>query len=571
MGVFGLANALKIIHIENQSNSRTGLTHRRPPSLLMRLLSPLQIAAALTAVMVALPVLSLALRALQPDQQGVWTHLVETALADYLWNSTLLALGAGLGAAGLGTLVAWLVTRYRFPGCSWLEWALLLPLAMPTYVIAYVYTDALQFAGPLQTGLREQFGWERGDYWFFEIRSLGGAIVIFSLVFYPYVYALARSAFLERSGHLEEAARTLGLKQGQVFWRVLLPLARPAIVAGTALVIMESLAEFGAVSYFGVNTLTTGIYRAWYAFGDPIAAAQLAIGLLGLIALALALEHQSRGRARYHDAGGPRPQPIPLRGHQALGAAVMCLLPLAGGFLIPAGLLLQLTLGGGDSQWGTKYLHLASNSLQLAGITSLLALVVALVLAYATRVHAGPLMRGMQRLASLGYAVPGTVIAVGALIPLTALDHALIGWMQQQFGFSPGLLLTGSALALVFAYLTRFLVIALHAVENSLERIRLSLDDAARVMGLNRGQVLWRIHLPLLRGGLLSALILVFVEVMKELPATLVLRPFNFDTLATQVYTLAADERLSEAATPSLMIVAVGLIPVWMLARAMRR
>lgn len=537
----------------------------------MRRMSPLVPAAVLMALLVSLPVLSLAFRALGGDEQGVWDHLLDTVLAEYVTNSVLLALGSGLGAAVLGTLVAWLVSHYQFTGRSVLEWALLLPLAMPTYVIAYLYTDVLQFAGPLQSALRETFGWERGDYWFFEVRSLGGAVVIFSLVFYPYVYVLARAAFLERSGNLEEAARTLGLTRRQAFVHVLLPLARPAIVAGMALVMMEALAEFGAVSYFGVNTFTTGIYRAWYSFGDPAAAAQLAMSLLGLVVLALTLEKLSRGRARYHDQGGRLARTIPLKGGRAVLVVLVCLVPLAGGFLIPAGLLLDLALAGGDTQFGAKYLTLAGNSLFLATAASLLALGVALVLAYAGRIHPGAFMRATKRVASLGYAVPGTVIAVGALIPLTALDHALIAWMREQFGIMPGLVFTGSAFALVFAYLARFLAVALNAVENSLERIRPSLDDAARVLGLRRGQVLWRVHLPLLRGGMLSALLLVFVDVMKELPATIVLRPFNLDTLATQVFVLAADERLAEASTPSLIIVAVGLIPVVMLSRAMRR
>jgi iron(III) transport system permease protein len=338
-----------------------------------------------------------------------------------------------------------------------------------------------------------------------------------------------------------------------------------------ALVMMEALAEFGAVSYFGVNTFTTGIYRAWYSFGDPVAAAQLAVSLLGLVVLALALEKLSRGRARYHDQGGRLAATIRLKGGRAALVVLVCLLPLAGGFLIPAGLLLDLALGGGDTQFGAKYLTLAGNSLFLATVASLLALGVALILAYAGRIYPGRFMRATKRVASLGYAVPGTVIAVGALIPLTALDHALIAWMREQFGIMPGLILTGSAFALIFAYLARFLAVALNAVENSLERIRPSLDDAARVLGLSRGQVLWRVHLPLLRGGMLSALLLVFVDVMKELPATIVLRPFNLDTLATQVFVLAADERLAEAATPSLIIVFVGLIPVVLLSRAMRR
>lgn len=532
--------------------------------------SPLLLVASLLALLVSMPVASVVLHVFMPDKQGVWAHLMETVLADYVVNSLVLALGTGLGAALLGTGAAWWVAMYRFPGRGVLEWALLLPLAMPTYVIAYVYTDLLQFAGPVQTALRETFGWQRGDYWFPEVRSLGGAIVVFSLVLYPYVYVLARAAFLDRSGNLMEAAKSLGLTQRQAFYRVALPLARPAVAGGVALVIMETLAEFGAVSYFGVPTFTTGIYRAWYAFGDPVAAAQLSASLLALVLLALALEKASRGRARFHDSGG-RPYVRPRLGLlRSLLVWIGCLIPLAGGFLLPAVLLLRMAAAEGDVQFGEKYLTLAGNSLTLATLASVAAIIAALLLAYAGRLHPGRLMAAVKRVASLGYAVPGTVIAVGALIPLTAIDHALILWLQQHYGVNPGLIITGTAVALVFAYLARFLAVALNATEASLTRIRQSLDEAARSLGASQTRLLLRVHVPLLSGGILSGLLLVFVEVMKELPATIVLRPFNFETLATQVYILAADERLAEAATPSLAIVAVGLIPVILLSRSMR-
>ncbi len=523
------------------------------------------------ALLVSMPVVSVFLNGLGPDEQGVWAHLVETVLADYVTNSLLLALGSGLLAALLGTGAAWWVAMYRFAGRGLLEWALLLPLAMPTYVIAYVYTDFLQFAGPVQTWLREVFGWQRGDYWFPDVRSLGGAILVFGLVFYPYVYVLARAAFLERSGTLLEAARSLGLTQRQAFYRVALPLARPAVAGGVALVVMESLAEFGAVSYFGVPTFTTGIYRAWYAFGDPAAASQLSTALLAVVLLALALEKASRGRARYHDPGG-RPYQRPRLGPwRTLWVWMGCLVPLTGGFLLPAFLLLRLATSEGDAQFGVKYLTLAGNSFTLALTASAVTVLAALLLAYAGRLHPGRLMAAVKRVAGLGYAVPGTVIAVGALIPLTAVDHALILWARQHLGWEPGLIITGTAVALVFAYLARFLAVALNAVEASLTRIRTSLDEAARSLGASQARLLARVHVPLLSGGLVSGLLLVFVDVMKELPATIVLRPFNFETLATQVYILAADERLAEAATPSLAIVAVGLIPVMLLSRSMRR
>lgn len=525
----------------------------------------------LVALLVALPLAGLVVQALQPDEQGVWLHLADTVLLEYIQNSLLLALGVGLGTAFLGTLSAWLVTRYQFPGQSTLEWALLLPLAIPTYVIAYVYTDALQFSGPIQSVLRDLFDWQRGEYWFFEIRSLPGLILVFSLVFYPYVYVLVREAFLDRSASVEEVSRSLGLTRTQALWRVVLPMARPAMVAGVALVMMESLAEFGAVSYFGVNTLTAGIYKAWYSFGNPAAAAQLALSLVGLVMLALVLEKNSRGRALFHNQAGRKPKPHVLHGWYRWMALSLCAIPLIGGFVLPALWLLHLALGEAETVLDARYLGFAGNSVLLAVIASLMTLGVALLLGYSTRLHANRWLHGLKRFALMGYAVPGTVLAVGVLIPLTVVDHAWIAWVQAMFGVMPGLLLTGTMFALLFAYLVRFLAVAVHAVDSSLQRIRLSLDDAAQGMGLSRWQVFRRVHLPLLKGGMLSAVLLVFVEVMRELPATLVLRPFNLDTLATQVFVLAADERLAEAAVPSLMIVVVGLLPVVVLTRAMRR
>lgn len=534
-------------------------------------LNLLSILTVLLALVVALPLLGLLVQAWRVDDQGVWQHLADTVLMDYLRNSLLLALGVGVGTLLLGTGSAWLVTRYRFVGQQTLQWALLLPLAMPTYVIAYVYTDALQFAGPVQSALRELFGWQRGDYWFFEIRSLPGLILIFSLVLYPYVYVLMRDAFVDRPASTEEVARSLGLTRAQTWWRVILPMARPALVAGLALALMEALAEFGAVSYFGVNTLTTGIYKAWYSFANPTVAAQLALGLVGLMLLTMWLEKSARGRARYHAVSSRRVAPQHLRGWRAVCVMLLCAVPVLAGFVLPAFWLVRLAVADAAAWLDARYWEFAWNSVWLAACAALLALAGALLLGYATRMRQSAWLHALKRFALMGYAVPGTVLAVGLLIPLTSFDHALIAWGREVWGAQWTLWLTGTVFALLFAYLVRFLTVASHAVDSSFARIRPSLDDAARGMGLTRGQVLWRVHLPLLRGGMLSALLLVFVEVMKELPATIVLRPFNLDTLATQVFVLAADERLAEAAVPSLMIVLVGLLPVILLTRAMRR
>ena len=531
--------------------------------------SPLLVVAVLVAVLAGLPVASVGLNIFVGGTSATWSHLAQTVLPEYILNSLLLCLGVGTGVALLGVTTAWLTAMHEFPGRRYFEWALVLPLAMPAYVMAYVYTDFLQFVGPVQTALREIFGWEHGDYWFPDIRSLSGAILMFVSVLYPYVYLLARAAFLERASGMLEAARTLGMGPWQGFVSVSLPLARPAIAAGIALALMETLADYGTVAYFAVNTFTTGIYRAWFSLGDRVAAAQLAAMLLSFVLFLLMAERVSRGRARYNNTTG-RNRPMPgaqLRGAAALLAVLACALPLLLGFVLPATLLLRMALTEGDAQFGERFFMLSRNSFVLAGITAFIGVFLALLMAYGARLSKSAFARGLNRLVGLGYAVPGAVIAVGVLIPVTRLDNWLAGQWEQWFGSNPGLLLTGGIAALIYAYLVRFLAVALHTVESSLAKITPNMDDAARCLGLGQGETLRRVHAPMLRGSLFTAGLLVFVDVMKELPATLVMRPFNFDTLATQVYTLASDERLAEASTASLAIVAVGLLPLIALSR----
>lgn len=533
--------------------------------------SRLSISTVLVGLFVALPVLSVGFNLLAGKGGDTWGHLVSTVLGEFVVNSLMLTLLVGIGVATLGIVTAWLTAMLEFPGRRVFEWSLLLPLAMPAYVMAYVYTDLLQFVGPVQTALRETFGWRRGDYWFPEIRSLGGAAAMFACALYPYVYLLARTAFLERGCGTYEAARSLGLSPWAAFRKVSLPLARPAVAAGVALVLMETLADYGTVAYFAVPTFTTGIYRAWFSLGDRVAAAQLAGALLAFVLCLLALERISRGRARFHDTGRRRGVRRALSGRLAWGATLACLLPLTLGFLLPAGLLLRLALQEGDAGFGVRYGILVGNSLLVAGIAAALAVSLAVLLAYGQRLARrgwpARIAQGANRIVALGYAVPGSVIAVGVLIPVTRLDHWLAGVWQQAFGQNPGLLLTGSIAALIYAYLARFLSVALQTVESGLARVTPSMDAAAQSLGCAAGETLRRVHLPLLRGSLFTAALLVFVDVMKELPATLVMRPFNFDTLATQTFTLAADERLAEASTAALAIVGVGLIPVILLAQ----
>ena len=515
------------------------------------------------AAIVASPVLIVFANIFLPSQ-GAWTHLASTTLPDQVTNTLLLMLGVGIGCVVGGVAAAWLVTMCRFPGSRILEWALLLPMAMPAYIMAYAYTDLLQFAGPVQTALRELMGWRRGDYWFPDIHSLGGATSILTLALYPYVYLLARAAFLEQSVCAIEVARTLGHGPWATFFRVALPLARPAIAAGAALALMEAAADFGTVQYFGVDTFTTGIYRTWFGLGNKVAAAQLAAALMGFVLLVLVLERLSRGGARYHHTSRRWQHivPGPLGGGRAALALAVCITPILFGFILPSLVLLDLSIEGGDPFFGRRFLTYATNSFILAGLGAVITVLAALVLAYAMRLHPTPAIRDAARIAGLGYAIPGSVIAVGMLIPLATFDNIVDAWMRATFGVSTGLLLSGTLVAILISYMARFLALGLNTAESGLTRITPSMDEAARTLGASPTATLARVHAPILKGSVLTGAILVFVDVLKELPATLIIRPFNFDTLAIRVYHLASDERLAQASTGALTIVAVGLLPV---------
>jgi iron(III) transport system permease protein len=535
--------------------------------------SALPIAASVIAALVAGPVLSVCAAVFAGGTTDTWRHLASTVLPEYVASTLWLCAGVGLGAATIGVSTAWLVSMHEFPGRRFFEWALVLPLAVPAYVMAYAYTDLLQFVGPVQNWLRATLGWEPGGYWFPDVRTLGGAVAMFVFVLYPYVYLLTRAAFLEQASGMVEVGRSLGLGPWRAFFRVSLPLARPAVAAGTALALMETLADYGTVAYFGVQTFTTGIYHAWFSLGDRVASAQLATTLLGFVVVLLLLERLTRGRARFYDTTVRNRPRLGRRlgGWRAGVATSACVLPLVAGFLVPAGVLLEMAITEGDAQLGGRFFRLARNSFSLAALTSLLAVLLSLLLAYAARMSRSLWPASLNRLVGLGYAAPGSVIAVGVLIPVTRLDAWLASAIESSFGVRPGLLLTGGIAALVYAYLVRFLSIALHTVAASLARVTPSMDDAARSLGYDPGATLRHVHLPLLRGGLLTAALLVFVDVMKELPATLVMRPFNFDTLATQAYVLASDERLAEASSAALAIVAVGVLPLVAISRQITR
>lgn len=522
-----------------------------------------------TALLLAMPVVVVFANVLTPTG-NVWGHLVDTVLADYVGNSVLLMLGVAAGTLIGGVGCAWLASMCRFPGRRIFEWALLLPMALPAYIIAYTYTGLLDFAGPVQSLLREATGWGYGDYWFPEVRSLGGAAVMMSLVLFPYVYLMTRAAFLNQSICVLDVSRTLGNGPWRTFFTVALPLARPSIAAGLSLALMETLADYGTVQYFGIQTFTTGIFRTWYGLDNAAAAAQLAALLMVFVFALLLLESGSRRQARFHHTSQRHQdiRRIRLTGWKAFGAFAFCFMAVLFGFLLPAGQLAWWSIQVAGEQIDARFFDLMWNSAQLAGIAALLSVLLAVFLGYGRRLHRARVLHAAVRVAGMGYAVPGTVIAVGVMIPFAWFDNALDGFMRETFGVSTGLLLSGTLAALVFAYLVRFLAVSLQSVNAGFDRIKPSLDEAGRSLGFRPLDVVWRIHAPMLRGSLLTALLMVFVDVLKELPATLILRPFNFNTLAVRAFEMASDERLAEAGPASLAIVAAGIVPVILLSRS---
>lgn len=493
-------------------------------------------------------------------------EMSRTVLPDYAWTTVRLCVMVAVGVMLVGLSSAAAVTLFDFPGRKTLEWALLLPLAMPAYVVAYAYTDFLQFGGPLQVSVRAVLGLEGRV--FPEIRSLGGAAWVFTFALYPYVYLLARTALSERATHLMEAARLLGAPLSRRIREVALPLARPAVAAGVALSLMETLSDFGVSSYFGIQTFTAGIYKAWLSMDNRIAAAQLATMLLLLVALLLWLEHRAQRRMRFVAPKGARSgvmdaQPVILRGWRQWLAWGVCGLPVLMGFVLPVLFMLRpLAADWSILSWG-RFMEWSFNSVRLGAITAMLAVALAMMLAFSRRRSSGLATRAAVQLAGLGYAIPGAVIVVGLLLP--------VGWLQVMVPQSSvGYYVTATSLGLIWAYLVRFCAVALQSLQSGYARIPVSFDDSARMLGTGDTGLLWRVHWPLLKRSAAAAALLVFVDVMKELPATLVLRPFNSDTLAVVAYQLARDERLGEAALPSLALVLVGLIPVVLLSRTLR-
>ena len=524
------------------------------------------------AAICLLPMLAVVLAAVTGGNDTV-SHLLSTVLPRYAATTLILVLLVAAGTFCLGVGAAWLVTMTRFPGSRVMEVALVLPLAFPAYVLAYAYTFILDHPGIVQSTLRDVMGWGPRDYWFPEVRSTEGAAVMLILVLYPYVYLLARAAFLQQSATAFLAARSLGSNPFVAFWKVSLPMARPAIAGGVLLAVMETIADFGTVAYFGVQTFATGIYTSWFTMADRAAAAQLALCLLGAALMLAVAERTQRGKSKYHQAGR-RHAALPsaqLRGLSAFGAFVLCAIPVVLGFALPVFILFQMGLESEQNLLSRRYIGFIQNSLTLASVAAVVTVCAAICVGFFQRLKPGRQSMSAVYISRLGYAVPGGVIAVGLMVPFANFDNLLDGWMRATFGVSTGLLVTGSIWLLVAAYMVRFLSAALSAYEGGQSMVHPNMDAAARSLGKTPMGTLRRVHLPILTPSLLTALLIVFVDVMKELPATLIMRPFNYDTLAVQAFRLASDERLEGAAVPSLVILAVGLLPVILICRQVGR
>lgn len=536
--------------------------------------NPWAISAALVALLLSVPLLTVAVGALEPSGGEVWAHLASTVLPEYLRNSVVLVIGSGGLALLIGVAAAWLVATTEFPGRRLLEWALVLPLSVPAYIAAYTYAGMLDMTGPVQRAMRAWIPGMADQYISVPIMRIETAVLIFAFVFYPYVYLLARASFVGQSRTALEAAWTLGRGGWSAFRRVALPLARPALAAGASLVVMEVLNDYGAVSYYGVTTFTTGIFRSWHALGNLDAAVRLAAMLMVFVFVVLALERSQRGRQRVDDMRGTGHRPVvrqQLAGGKALAAFLICFVPVLLGFLLPVAQLVYWAARTYAEVVDPGYLRLVVNSFLLSAAAGVLCVVLAMLLVYAKRLSHGLAMGAASRVATLGYSIPGAVIAVGVIVPFGWFDRTVDAAARGWFDVSTGLILSGTLFALVFAYAVRYTAVALLPLEAGFERQCRNLDEAARSLGETPLRALTRVALPLLRPTLMAAAILVFVDVMKEIPLTLSLRPFNFDTLATRAYQLAMDEQVAESANAALVVIATGLVPVLWLDRLLSR
>ncbi len=531
---------------------------------------------ALAAVLIGLVVISPLASILVlsfANSEAIWAHMWQTVLPRYAWTSVQMMLLVGFFAAVMGVGAAWMVTLYRFWGSRVLAVLLLFPLAIPAYVGAYALVDLLDYSGWVQSSLRQSFGWQDArDYWFFEIRSPLAAAVILGVALYPYVYLLVRSALREQAGGALEVARALGLGPFALFWRLGLPMLRPALAAGTALVMMETVADFGTMQHFGVQTLTTAVFSTWLGQGNVAGAAQIALLILAMIAMLYALEASTRRGARFHGQGRASRPIVPrhLTGWRAAAAFGLVSLPFVLGFVLPVGVMFGLAISAPAAWAKPGLLEAALNTAVTGGAAALITVGAAVILVFGLRLRRARWLAALLPITALGYAAPGAVLALGLLIPLAALDHVLADSLLAATGYDPGLLITGTAAAIVLAYSLRFFGIAQGAVESAFGRLSPNLPHAARSLGRTPWGALISVHLPIMRPSIAAALLVIFVDCVKELPATLMLRPFNFNTLSTRVYELASLERLSEAAPAALIVMTMGLAATMLLARSLK-
>ena len=495
-----------------------------------------------------------------------WEHLADTVLQDYVINSLLLMTGVGFLSLVFGLSTAWLVSTCDFPGRKFFAWGLILPMAIPTYIAAFTYAGIFDYTGPIKVFTRQWLNIQPAPEWL-DIMNFPGLVLIMALVLYPYVFVIVRSSFLRQSRNVLESSRVLGSSAWRTFFRVALPVNRPAIIGGLMLVLMEVLNDYGAVKYFGVSTFTTGIFRAWFSLGDSLAAVNLSAILMAFVFGLIVLERWQRGKAQF-DPGGQGKKPLQLyrlNGLQKTGAFVACLVPFLLGFFIPVLQLLSWSIDTAPEVLDWGFLRLIGNSFLLAVLAGFFCVLAAVLLLYGVKVNQNLLFRSISKIAVMGYSIPGAVIAVGVMLPLLFVDKTLIDVFAQTLGVDIDLFLTGSIFALVYAYLVRFLAVAYNPIDAGFKKMGNSYDEGARILGLSPLKTLWKVNFPLLKGAMLSGGLLVFVDVLKELPLTLILRPFNFDTLATKTFQLAGNELVAESANAALIIILTGLVPIILL------
>lgn len=524
------------------------------------------------SLLLVLPILAIFYTAIG-ETDDLFTHLMSTVMPTYIYNTVVLTAGVMLLSLILGIPSAWFMAMCKLPTEKWLQWALVLPLAMPGYIIGYIFTDWFDFAGPIQIFLRDITGWGPGEYWFPDIRTLSGATFVLSLVLYPYVYLLCRAAFMEQNVSLLQSARLLKCSPWESFWRISLPLVRPSIAVGLSLVAMETIGDFGTVSYFAVNTLTTAVYDTWLGYSNLNAAAKISAMMLMIVVLLLSAERYSRRKQKLFQSQFNSHEDFryELKGWRKWGALIWCWGLVAIAFIFPLLQLIDYAITYFAQSWTPEFREYAWNSLVVSVVAAIIGVAIALTVNFSQRVNGGRSSLVFMRLSSMGYAVPGTVLAIGVMVAVLFMDHRVNDIAKAMEWGRPGLIFSGSMFALIFAMVVRFSAVAIGSVESNLNKISPSLDMASRTMGCTPNTMLWRVHFPLVKRGALIAGLLVFIESMKELNAALLLRPFNFETLATYVYNFASDEHLELAALPAVLLVLVGLIPLVVVNRSLEQ